>query len=128
LPFAVIFNLTYRKFHCLKNSVFSFLSPLQSERGNIAFPSSLQAGRSNIPSLRANAKQSSVPVVIPAQRVSIAKQYPKIKLSFTYFGQPTCGLDSRLSAENDNLKKHRRNIMKTDKNAPNISIAVRRYL
>jgi hypothetical protein len=46
-------------------------------------------------------RQSGIPVVIPAQRVSIAKQYPKIKLSFTYSGQPASGLDSQLSAEND---------------------------
>jgi hypothetical protein len=57
-PFAVIFNLTYRKFHCLKNSVFSFLSPLRAECGNIAFSPSLRAEQGNIallPSLRENA-------------------------------------------------------------------------
>jgi hypothetical protein len=35
---------------------------------------------------RSAARQSSIPAVILAQRVSIAKQYPKIKLFFTYFG------------------------------------------
>jgi prepilin-type N-terminal cleavage/methylation domain-containing protein len=70
------------------------------------FFSFLSSLHSSLPSLRANAKQSRTSV-IPAQRVSIAKQYPKIKLSFTNSGQPACGLDSQLSAENDDFKKSR---------------------
>jgi hypothetical protein len=46
-------------------------------------------------------------VVILAKRESIAEQYPKIKLFFTYFGQPASGLDSRLPAENDKKNKKR---------------------
>jgi prepilin-type N-terminal cleavage/methylation domain-containing protein len=79
---------------------------LQEECGDIAF----------LPSLRANAKQSSTSLVILAQRVSIAKQCPKIKLSFTNPGQPASGLDSQLSAENDNLKKHRNDSLKNIRN------------
>jgi hypothetical protein len=62
---------------------------------------------SSLSSLRAKAKQSRTSLVILAQRVSIAKQCQKIKLFFTNCGQPASGLDSQLSAENDDFKKHR---------------------